>query len=200
VNKLVIDGVSNIDGGEYDEISIKGVSECKGDLKAKTLAMEGILKSRGSVNADLLNCNGILEVKSNIKAETIKLEGIVKSIGKIEANQITGKGLIFSKAEISADVINIEGILKATEVVGDSITLKPYNEGVLTRVWRKYSKLELVEATTIHLVRAYVKNVNGKDITIGPKCKVENIDCSGTLSIDKTAVVKNITGNYTLQK
>jgi len=199
MNKLVIDGVSNLDGGEYDEVSIKGVSECKGDLKAKTFAMEGILKSRGSINADLLNCNGILEVKSNIKAEDIHLDGIVKSIGKIEANEITGRGLMSSKGEISADVINIEGILKATEIVGDSITIKPYNEGFLTIVWRKYSKLELVEATTITLVRAYVRNVNGKDITIGPKCRIENIDCNGTLSIDKTAVVNNITGNYTLK-
>jgi hypothetical protein len=59
------------------------------------------------------------------------------------------------------------------------------------------SDVKLIEATTIDLSGVSAETVNGKDIIIGPNCKIDHIDCSGTLSIDRSSSVGNITGDYT---
>jgi hypothetical protein len=39
--------------------------------------------------------------------------------------------------------------------------------------------------------------VNGKDVRIGRGCRVDSVDCSGTLWISPGAKVRNVSGNYT---
>jgi hypothetical protein len=55
----------------------------------------------------------------------------------------------------------------------------------------------MIEATTIELSGVRADVVNGRDIKIGPNCQIENIDCSGILSVDPSSYVRNITGEYT---
>ncbi|MCL2860266.1 MAG: hypothetical protein FWF46_06930 [Oscillospiraceae bacterium] len=199
MDSVKISGVTQIAGGKYKDIFVKGICTCAENLEVGKVTVGGILKTSGALEADTIECSGIIEIKSSVRAKEIKLEGIISGATKVEANNINGKGFINSNGEISADIIDIEGILEAKEIVGDNITIKPYGEDILSKMFKKFSKLEFIEATTIHLVRTYAKSVSGKDITIGPKCKIENIDCNGTLSIDNTATVKNITGDYILK-
>jgi hypothetical protein len=85
-------------------------------------------------------------------------------------------------------------------VVGDSVTIHSRLNVIaklINSFTKKYSTVNLIEATRIELKGVIAGTVNGSDITIGPKCQIERVDCNGTLYIDPEAQVGQITGNYT---
>lgn len=199
-----MEGIGTISGGEYDIVKIEGVGSCKGNIKANEISIEGVFDCNGDVETGLLYCEGVADFKSNIRAKKLVIEGVLseRSGGKIEAEEIVCDGAISTKGEVSADIINAEGCIEANEIVGDRIRINSrFTRGkILTLINRIQSKVKLIEATTIELRGVTAEVVNGNDITIGPKCNINTIDCSGVLFIDKTAKVNKITGNYTTRE
>jgi cytoskeletal protein CcmA (bactofilin family) len=196
-----MEGIGKIGGGEFNTITISGVGTCSNDIKAENIRVEGVFNCSGAVDAGALYCKGVADFKSNIRAKKINVEGVLneKNGTKIEAEEIICDGVIKTGGEISADVLRADGCIEASEIVGDQIKINTHylTSHFFKLFTRKHSDIGLIEATTINLSGVNADNVNGKDITIGPECNIDNIDCSGTLYIDKTSYVKNITGDYT---
>lgn len=203
MQSISFEGVGKMNGGEYSAVNVDGVCSCVGNIKAESIDIDGVFKCSGTIETDLLDCDGTAEFKSNIKAKRIEVDGVITVKGgtKIEASEIICDGVIKIDGEISADIIHADGFINAREIVGDQVTIKS-RIGAIASMFTKwnYSTVDLIEATTISLRGVAAKFVNGKDITIGPRCKIDNLDCSGTLYIDKSAVVNNITGNYTFRE
>lgn len=195
-----IEGLGIISKGEFETLKIDGVSTCKNDMKAANIQISGVLNCTGAVDAGELYCKGIAEFKSNIRAVKMQVEGVVSNTGgsKIEAGEIICTGIITTKGEISADIINAEGCIEADEIVGDQIRIYSHyrTPKLIAFLNRVKSKARMIEATTIDLRGVSAKVVNGRDITIGPACHIEHLDCSGSLYIDESSVVRNITGEY----
>ncbi|MDR3304978.1 MAG: hypothetical protein LBS85_02955 [Clostridiales Family XIII bacterium] len=201
-----IEGVVTMVGGEYGNLKIDGVVTINGDLGAQDLDIDGVCTVNGGLSAKGFSCDGVLTVQGSVRAETIDIDGVVTVDGaKLEADKIVCDGVLTVKGEISADVIEADGSINAHEIVGDSITIKSYWKKGLTKVLFniakktrfRFSEIELIEATTVNLRNVRAKSVNGHDVTIGKNCDIERLDCSGTLKLDETAVVKEITGGYT---
>lgn len=203
MNGMNFKGTGSFGGGEYGDIIIEGVCTCNGDIKAESILIDGVFKGNGCVEAQSLKCDGVAEIKANIKAKKIDTDGVirVKNGNRIEATEINCDGVIEIKGEISADIINADGFISAYEIVGDQITVKSrVNKFMQLFNPRFQSQIKFIEATNIHLQGVVANVVNGKDVVIGKDCKIEKLDCSGTLYVDKNSVVKEITGNYTLRK
>ncbi len=200
---FIISGVGKINGGEFDTVRVGGIGTCTSSIKAKNLHIEGVFNCTGDVEADYIYCEGVADFKSNIRAKKISVTGVIteKFGTKIEAEEIICAGVIKTSGEISADRISAEGCIEASEIVGDYIKIDSHYHGKrIIKLFNKYkSDVKLIEATTIDISSVSAETVNGKDIKIGPYCSINNIDCSGILSIDRSAVVKNITGNYTMR-
>ena len=49
-----------------------------------------------------------------------------------------------------------------------------------------------MEATTIELINVKAKSVRGNNVSIGPNCVIEEIECDGSLSIDSRAKVGKV--------
>jgi cytoskeletal protein CcmA (bactofilin family) len=201
MNNFNMEGIGKINGGDFDTVTVEGVGTCTNNLKAESIRIEGVFNCSGEVEAGLLYCKGVGDFKGNIRSKKMVVEGVltVKDDNKIEAEEITCEGVIKTGGEISADIINAEGCIVANEIVGDQIKIiTRYRANRFFNFFNKdKSDVRLIEATTIELRDVTAETVNGRDITIGPFCKIDNIDCSGTLSIDRSAIVKNISGNYT---
>lgn len=197
---FTLEGVGSINGGEFNTIRIEGVGNCSNNIKASSLHIEGVFNCSGEVEADSLYCEGVANFKANIRAKKIYVEGVFseKNGMKIEAEEITCEGVIKTGGEISTDVLDAEGCVEADEIVGDRIRILSHwhRNGFINLLNRIKSKVRLIEATTIELSGVKATTVNGSDITIGPNCQIDNIDCSGVLSIDKSSIVRNITGEY----
>lgn len=197
---LKLEGVGRVSGGEYDSIKLEGVSSCSDNIKAENIEIEGVFTCGGEVEAGRLHCQGVADFKSNIRARQLIVSGVfnIKEGAKLEAEQINCEGVIRTKGEIYADVLRADGCISANEVYGDNIIIEthfPVNRIVKLFKTSK-SDIKLIEATTIKISGVTAETVNGTDITIGPNCKVNSVDCSGTLYVDSTSFVGTITGNY----
>ncbi len=194
-------GIGKINGGQYDNMNIEGVSSCSSDIKAQNIHIEGVFTCSGEVQAETLYCEGVCDFKANIRTNTLTVEGVLneKEGTKIEAQRIDCDGVIRTNGEIYADVLNANGCVTAKEIYGDQIKI---NTHVSFSRFKKFinsvkSEIKLIEATTVELSGVMVDTINAQDIKIGPNCRVDSIDCNGTLSIDSSSTVKSITGNYT---
>ncbi|MBC5646908.1 hypothetical protein [Christensenella tenuis] len=191
-------GKGTMNGGEYSTVIIDGIAECTGGLKAEHLDIDGIFKCAGAVKADVIECDGVAEFSSEVTAKKFSVDGVVK-MKRLGADEINCDGLIKAEGEVSADIVRVDGCINAKEIVGDHISINPRSGKITGLLTRKTSCIDLIEATTIHLRGVSAQTVSGKDITIGPHCKIKTVDCNGTLSIDKKAKVENITGEYSLK-
>ncbi len=198
-----IEGIGRINGGEFGTVTVEGVGNCSGNLKAELIRVEGVFHCQGGLEAGLLDCEGVADFSMDIRAKKISVEGVLnlKKGAKIEAEEITCEGVIRTSGEISADVIRAEGCISAEEIVGDHIQINSdYHPRFISRIFsRAKSDVKLIEATTIEIRGVTAETVNGKNIVIGRDCRIESVDCSGTLYIDKSAYVRNITGEYTMK-
>jgi hypothetical protein len=198
---LKLEGIGSISGGEYDSVRVEGVGNCSGKIKANNINIEGVFNCSGEIEAGYLYCEGVSDFKSSIRVKKMNIEGVLnqKELSKIEAEEIVCEGVIKTFGEISADRLDAEGCISAREIVGDYIKINSHIRKSRFMKWitRFKSEVNLIEATTIDLSGVTADTVNGKDIIIGPNCRIENIDCSGILSIDSSSTVRNITGEYT---
>ena len=196
---FTLDGIGSISGGNYKTLTVDGVADCSGDISAEDLRVVGIFNCKNKVEAQHFYSEGVCNFKGGIKAKKLEVTGIVNlSRGSVEADEILCEGVINAKGQISADKIHANGYINANEIVGDDIRIYSrtgFIGGLFT--FAKQSRIKLIEATTVHLSGVRGDEVNGQDIIIGPKCKIDRVDCSGTLSIDPTAMVGTITGDYT---
>lgn len=191
-----IDGVGTMSGGKYAEVDIDGVVTCTGDIEAKSIKVDGVFKCHGKVTSDSFDCDGTAEFDFDITAKKIKVDGLAK-MERLEADEIHCNGMIDAQYEVSADLVDADGFINAKEIVGDHIRINSHRGKLMAILPGKRSKIDLIEATTIELRGVTAQTVNGKDIKIGPYCRIKNVDCSGTLFIDKKADIQSITGSYT---
>lgn len=199
MNDFIMDGIGRMGGGSFQNILIKGVGTCSDSVQAESVRIEGVFKCTGALKTNSFYCKGTADFSSDIRANRMYVEGVVnvKYPGKIEAQEIICKGVIRQKGEISADLIDADGVIQAREIVGDRIIINSRGNWISRIFDKEFSNVELIEATTIDLSNVTARSVNGKDITIGPGCQIGTIDCSGSLYIDPSSFVSNITGNYT---
>ena len=197
-NDIKIEGISKFTGGEYSRVKVDGIADCGGDIKAESIDIDGIFNCKGAVTADFIDCDGTADFSGNIFVGELDVDGVfnISSGNKLEAEKIFCDGFINIKGQVSADLIRAEGVVSAEEIVGDDICIKS-NIGRFWKLFIRKSRIKLIEATTIELEGVIATDVNGKNIIIGKNCRIENIDCSGTLQLHPRAKVSNITGNYT---
>jgi len=194
--KTFIDGITNLPGGEFDELYIDGICNCSNGLKAHKLGVEGVFNCDGNVETDELYCEGTSNIKGNVRAKEASIEGVTEIKGRLESDQINCEGVLRVAGEISADAVEARGVIFAREIVGDRIIIHSEIKSWLKPFLRPRRTVELIEATTITLHRVDAKTVNGHDIHIEGRCNIERIDCSGTLYVDESATVQEIVGSY----
>lgn len=200
-----VDGVVSFAGGVYGDLNINGVVTIDGPLEAGKLDVDGVVNARSDISCQLFNCDGVATIDGNLRTSLIDIDGVVTIHGsKVEADRIMCDGVLSTEGQVSADNIDANGIINASEIVGDRISIQSFKKSFLFDVWvklneafgsRSVSRINLIEATTINLRGVHAHTVSGHDVTIGPKCKIDTVDASGTLYIDSEAEVRTVIEN-----
>jgi cytoskeletal protein CcmA (bactofilin family) len=201
----MVNGVVSFPGGVYGDLNINGVATVEGPLEAGVLDIDGVFNARSDVNCQKLKTAGVVTIDGNLRAGQANVDGVVSVHGtKVEADRILCDGILNVDGQVSADVIDAQGFINANEIVGDRISIQSFTRSFFFRMWVKlkeavgsqdYSKVELIEATTINLRGVHARTVSGHDITIGPACKIDRVDASGELYIDEDAEVREVVNN-----
>jgi hypothetical protein len=199
-----IEGVMTLPGGVFDGLSVDGVITILGDLEAKRLDLDGVFTCAGSVKADELDCDGVATIEGDLRVKSADIDGVLTLNGsKFEADLIKCDGVLSMRGQVSADVIDADGFLNAREIVGDRVTIRSFRKSLFFRMWTQvkeafsgdtFSKVDLIEATTISLKGVRAQTVSGHSIHIGPACRIDRVDCTGTLTIDPDATVGEVVG------
>jgi len=199
-----IDGVVTFPGGTFDDLKVNGVCTSEGSIEAVSLDIDGVFTAKGDVCAERLDCDGVTTIEGNLRVKKADIDGVISIHGdKVEADYIVCDGVLTAANQISADVIEADGFINAKEIVGDRIVIKSFRKSTFFSLFLKikqalqdpdFSKIDLIEATTIELRGVRAKAVNGQDIIIGPACIIDRVDCSGKLEIDPDARVGEVVG------
>lgn len=197
--KQKISGVSTVNGGTYEELRIDGVITCNGDVNAQFIEIDGVVTINGKLtSSSSIDIDGVVTVKQAVRAKTVNVDGVCTIKGNVEADEVHAKGVISSSGQISADLVEGNGTISAEEIVGEKVILhcEMKHRHLFGRAFRERDlpEVRLIEATEIDIDGIHCHNLNGHNITIGPQCVVENVDCSGILSIAPGASVQNING------
>ena len=190
-----IEGISNFPGGKFEELELDGICTINGEIEADRISIKGIINANGDIiSKGALSCDGMMTLQGSMKASEINIQGVVNMKGaKIQAEKVNCTGVISSDAEVLADEIVVEGVIRAREIYGENVGISMKTKAYLFGKDRPFA--ETIEATNVWLKGVKAKNVSGENVKIGAKCVIENVDCSGELTIDKKAKVKNIVEN-----
>ncbi len=195
INK--IGGVSTVGGGSYDELVMNGVITCNGDIDARSANIDGVVTVNGMVEAkENIVLGGVCTVTGRVKGADIRVDGVCTIQDNVEADHVLCKGVITVQEQISADLVEGRGLLSAKEIVGEKVNVHcdTKKRHIFFKRSHELCKIGMIEATEIDIDGIEVKTVNGHNVVIGSDCVVENVDCSGTLSIAEGAEVKNVNG------
>jgi hypothetical protein len=205
MNNYSIEGIGNINGGQFMELRVEGVGTNKGDIKADRIAVEGVFKSTGYLEANLFDCEGVCDIYGNIRVKKINIEGVInmKNNQKMEAEMLYCEGYLTSGGDLYVDSLKATGCIKVKGIYGDNIDINSFGKTInqfkkifVINILKKscLSKVTTIEATTICLSGVNADTINGHDIIIGPGCVINTIDCTGTLKIHESSKVEHILG------
>lgn len=203
-----------LDAGKME---ICGAVQAAAGAGIETVEVDGALTVTGKLECSSVTCDGAIKVSEDMTAATIEVDGALNVKGGVSADSIEVDGFLSAGGQVSADKVHVEGIISAAEIVGDEVVIWQHGRsfigrgititvggkkisvgGNIVRREQKSSRIGLIEATTIALKGVTAQTVNGTDVTIGPGCVIEDLDCNGILRVDLSAQVHNITGNYTM--
>ncbi|MDQ5983336.1 MAG: hypothetical protein RUMPE_00345 [Eubacteriales bacterium SKADARSKE-1] len=196
---IKLDGISKINGGEYATVAVNGIAQINGHLKSKSFSIDGKCKINGDTTTSELFCNGITEIEGKLKATDIKVDGILTVNGDhIETQTLVCDGTIRAKNLINSEILDANGIINAMQVNGNKVIIKSHSGKFIKLFLPPASKINKIKADNIELSGVKSQKIVGQDIIIGPCCEIEDIECSGTLKVNKRATVNNIIGDYSL--
>lgn len=196
--KTKIGGVSTFNGGTYEDVVISGVITCNGDIEANSVEVDGVTTINGRIDGrESVRIDGVSTINGDIRSKNVKVGGVC-TLNSIEADYVSCKGVISCRKQISADLVEGGGVLSAEEIVGEKVILhcemKKRHLFSFGRKEKELSSVNLIEATEIDIDGIKCKNLNGHNIVIGSECIVENVDCTGNLTIAPGARVKRVNG------
>ena len=194
------ENIKTIESGTYDELILTGSTQCEGEITAQRIQVEGTLRCQGKITAGILRCNGTLIVSGDVSAKEINSSGMlhISHGGKLEGENIRCEGMLHADEGIRADVFEMQGVVTAQEITGKRVTVHS-RVNKLTKLFIRESQVKEIQAEVVDLMGVSVQNIIGEQITIGPHCEVQSIDCSGTLSLDKKAKAGQISGDYVMK-
>lgn len=220
-DKVLVNGSASCDGElQAAETRINGALRCSGAVKSdfficngtarlssgmdiKELHCSGSIISDGvePVTAKQVYCGGALKFSSDVKVDTIDVDGSLHltSDCNLEADKIFCDGTVIVNGNINANLLNSDGFVYAETISADKIYIRTKISAPSKKVFirRAGAIIGEIKGDDIELIGVKALRVVGKNITIGDRCAINSVECSGKLHISEKADVKEITGNYT---
>ena len=206
LNDLKIMGESVLGGGLYRKVNVMGELTLSGRIESQALNIMGNLYSSGE-----LVCLKAA-IMGNVEADRIEIKEKGSIMGVLKARQITGENISLrgeincseslecAKLKINGRVDD-PGFLGAEDLKIKSKWLSRVKEmgGKTLHVrGRRFSSKCVLQADTIEFDEIDIncveaKIIRGKNITIGPNCNIDLVECSGNLTVHLNAKVKETT-------
>jgi len=205
--ELKMSGAGKVDGHcEVVQLTVSGTGKFSKAVIADEMKVSGVAKVDGLVRVKELKCSGTFRAGENISSEYVKVSGQLHVGGDLEAEIFRASGGFDIRGLLTADRIEIHpgGRCRAQEIGGAKIDVRRYGSrdhaGVLGSLMRALSsawggevEADLIEGDEIYLENTSADVVRGKQIQIGPNCKIKLIEYSESLTVHDDSDVEKQT-------
>lgn len=198
---IKVEGVGTIHEGEYGKVKIEGVGKIKGDVKFKSMVIEGTCSADENIVGKQLDIEGILKVEGDIKVRELSIEGLLKTnLSKIYADEIRVEGLMKNAGEVNADKVLIDGCIDINDLFGDEIEINyGYRRAHFffsgRRGFVKKNHANNIECSQLKACNMTCHSISATDIVLRDHCVVDTVNCNGTLRYDNTCKIAHIEGD-----
>jgi cytoskeletal protein CcmA (bactofilin family) len=213
-DEVAVAGSARVGGDlEAATVSIAGSCMMEGAVKAGAFAASGAFEVGRDLHAKSLRASGTGEVGGDVRAETLKFSGRLIAGGTVKAREATISGFVECGGNLEADQLQLTGAFdvggsvggqriqialagrsRASEIVAPEISVRraSWRWRLLDFPWRRSSALlsaETIEGEKVHLEATHAGTVRGRQVTIGPGCRIEVVEYSESLHLDPQADV-----------
>lgn len=191
-------GAAQIQGNTVtEELDCSGVCSVVGNLEAKESHVSGSLKVRGSVSGGNFNMSGGLKVEDGFHCQRLKLSGGLYVGRGMEAEQVELSGGIRVGTLLNAETITIRSQCssRVQEIGCSSLRVRKEDSSFFTRLFRtprpSYAlEVDTIEADQADLEYTRANVVRGRDVVIGPGCRIRRVEYTGTCRAPEGAVAE----------
>ncbi|RKP56090.1 hypothetical protein D7Z26_05410 [Cohnella endophytica] len=174
-----------------------GEVEVNGSLKAASeLKVTGECTIRGSLEARRLRGRGEIKILQGLRGEHIKFTGNIDTGGDCEIDACELQGAFNIEGLLSADHLELKmfGPCRAREIGGTALSVKRSKASKLLSIFRSSGNAGLtvdqIEGDRVQLEYTVAAVVRGKHVTVGPGCEIGRVEYGETLTVHKSAIVK----------
>ena len=200
---LTMSGIGRVSGHcEVAHLSVSGTGKFEKAVVADDMKVSGIVKVDGPVKVKELKCSGTFRAAEGIASEYVKVSGQLHVGGDLEAEIFRASGGFEVHGLLTADRIEIRpgGRCRAREIGGARIDVRRYGSKdqaglldsllrALSTTWGGEVEAALIEGDEIYLENTRADVVRGKEIQIGPNCKIGLVEYSESLKVHDDAEV-----------
>ncbi len=115
ISDIKISGFGKFAGGTYRDISISGMGDINGDIKAETLSISGMGKIKGNADLQKMKVSGTATITGNVESKVIRDSGALTIDGNLKAGEMTVNGSFKVGGGIKAQLIDSSGFISSGE-------------------------------------------------------------------------------------
>jgi hypothetical protein len=173
-----------------DKIKIMGELLCENKVTTNgELEILGELRVLNEYKGNKIKVLGEANFEKNLSFEELSVLGELRVYNNCEGNSFNSRGLLKIDGLLSAENIIINphhAISTINEIGGSKIIIKKkglfsFKESIVIS--------NLIEGDYIELENTQCKIVRGHDVKILGNCKIDKVEYTGTLTIDKNSIV-----------
>jgi len=205
--ELRMSGAGRVNGRcEVVRLTVSGTGKFEKAVVADEMKVSGVAKVDGPVKVKELKCSGTFRASESISSEYVKVSGQLHVGGDVEAEIFRASGGFDVGGLLSADRIEIHpgGRCRAREIGGARIDIRRYGSKdhanlldsllrALSSAWGGEVQADLIEGDEIYLENTRADVVRGKQVQIGPNCKIKLIEYSESLKVHDDSDVEKQT-------
>jgi cytoskeletal protein CcmA (bactofilin family) len=157
---------------ECEDVKVSGSCDFDGDVHCADFRTSGSSRIAGSLQSQDVDVSGTLEVSKDIDAPDVSASGALHVEGSVRTQDFRSSGSVQIRGELSSQDVDIE--LGGPSAIG-SIQGQDINVRVPGGFLRSSGDLTVdrIVGQDVALVRTVANYVEGKDVRIGPHCRVD---------------------------
>lgn len=181
------------------DAKISGNGNIKGNMDAIAVSVSGNGKVGGSLQCEKCSSSGNLKVDS-IAANELHVSGLLRSDGDVTSEDAVIRGGITCNGLINAEKLDVifDFGSSANSIGGSFIKIrrKGVVGGLFARMFGKkkggiFQVTDSIEGDVIDIEYVVANSVMGRDVKIGPGCKIGQVIYGETISVSTDAEIEH---------
>ena len=173
---------------EADEVHVAGSCGFNGSVQAGEFHAAGSARVKGSLKAREAHATGSIDIAGDLHADELATRGSLHVGGSVESREVDIRGSVDVGGRLTAKEVLIEigGDSRIPTIEAREITVR--RPGGFFRGGRELSADEIT-GTEIHLESTTANVVRGREVTIGPHCRIGTVEAT-ELTVHESSEVR----------